>query len=142
MKTLQIVEDMLVRAATIGTRLLPTRLWLRIREETAITGCMDYQRDPIYICLDSCIESEIRLSSCAKEPATVNWIENYFQPGDVFYDIGANNGAHSLIGFKFLKGNVKIYAFEPGFVTFPQLCRNVYLRQGSQCYSSPPSCSV
>ena len=45
----------------------------------------------------------------------------------VVLDIGANVGAYSLVAFRFLRGKTKVYAFEPGFVTFPQLCRNIYL---------------
>jgi len=45
----------------------------------------------------------------------------------VFYDIGANVGAYSLVASRFLGDKSRIYAFEPGFVTFPQLCKNIYL---------------
>jgi FkbM family methyltransferase len=98
------------------TRLLPKRLWLGIREETALVKRMDYGRQSIYMCVD-----------CSKEPGTVDWIEIWFKPGDVFYDIGANVGAYALVAFHFLRGKTRVYAFEPGFVTFPQLCRNIYL---------------
>ena len=77
--------------------------------------------------VDSWIENDYRLHSCKKEPGTVEWIEGWFRPGDVFYDIGANVGAYSLVAFRLLSGKTKIYAFEPGFVTFPQLCRNIHL---------------
>jgi FkbM family methyltransferase len=132
MKGLRLVEDLLVRMGTIVIPFLPKRLWLRIREETAIVKRMDYERYPIHMCVDSWIENEVRLHSCNKEPGTIQWIENCFNPGDVFYDIGANAGAYSLIGFRFLKGKTKIYAFEPGFVTFPQLCRNIYLNNAGE----------
>src|SRR3989304_6219043 len=114
------------------TRLLPTGLWLRIREEAALVRRMDYRRSPIYMCVDSWIENDVRLHSCGKEPGTVKWIEGCFKPGDVFYDIGANVGAYSLVAFRFLSGNTKIYGFEPGFVTFPQLCRNIYLNGAAE----------
>jgi FkbM family methyltransferase len=92
---------------------------------------MDYERAPIYLNVDSWIEHDFRLHSCQKELDTVEWIESWFKPGDVFYDIGANVGAYSLVAFRFLKGRVKIYAFEPGFVTFPQLCRNIHLNNAA-----------
>ena len=114
------------------TRLLPMGLWLRIREEASVVRQLDYTRRPIYICVDSWIENDVRLYPCSKEPYTVEWIEGWFKPGDVFYDIGANIGAYSLIVFKFLGGQTKIYAFEPGFVAFPQLCRNIYLNGGGK----------
>jgi FkbM family methyltransferase len=109
------------------TRLLPKRLWLGIREEAALVKRMDYGRHSIYMCVDSWIENEVRLLSCSKEPGTVEWVESWFKPDDVFYDIGANVGAYALVAFHFLRGKTKVYAFEPGFVTFPQLCRNIYL---------------
>ncbi|MCZ6656115.1 MAG: FkbM family methyltransferase [Gammaproteobacteria bacterium] len=113
------------------TRLLPARFWFRIREEARLVKRMDYERHPIYICVDSWIENDVRLHSCIKEPGTVEWIENWFKPGEVFYDIGANVGAYSLVAFRFLDGKIKVFAFEPGFVTFPQLCRNIYLNGAS-----------
>jgi FkbM family methyltransferase len=112
-------------------RLLPSRLWFRIREESAVVKRMDYGRHSIYMCVDSWIENEVRLHSCSKEPGTVEWIEGWFKPGDVFYDIGANVGAYALVAFRFLKGKTKIYAFEPGFVTFAQLCRNIHLNDAA-----------
>lgn len=124
---LRIIGRAAVRMGVAITRLLPRRLWFRIRDEASLVKCMDYGRYPIYMCVDSWVEETVRLHSCKKEPATVEWIEKWFNPGDVFYDIGANVGAYSLVAFRFLTGNTKIYAFEPGFVTFPQLCRNIYL---------------
>jgi len=121
-----------VRLGVGVTRLLPTGLWLRIREEAALVRRMDYGRSPIYMCVDSWIENDVRLHSAGKEPGTVEWIESWFEPGDVFYDIGANVGVYSLIAFHFLGAKTKIYAFEPGFVTFPQLCKNVCLNGASE----------
>lgn len=118
----------LVRAGVWVVHLLPTKLWIRIREESTIVRPMDY-KSPIHICVDSWIENEVRLRSCEKEPGTVEWIEKWFRPGDVFYDIGANIGAYSLVAFRFLEGKTRIFAFEPGFVTYPQLARNIYLNR-------------
>lgn len=112
---------------TTAIRLLPARVWFRIRDRAQIVRQMDYERCPVLLVVDSWIEEEVRLYSSRKEPGTVAWIEDCFRPGDVFYDIGANVGAYSLIAFRFLEGRVKIYAFEPGFTTFPQLCKNIYL---------------
>ena len=54
-------------------------------------------------------------------------MESNYQAGEVFFDIGANVGAYSLVASKFLDGDLKVYAFEPSFVTFSQLCRNIQL---------------
>jgi len=121
-----------VKLGAGATRLLPAKLWLRIREASGLVRRMDYERAPIYLNVDSWIEHDFRLRSCQKEPGTVEWIESWFKPGDVFYDIGANVGAYSLVAFRFLKGRARIYAFEPSFVTFPQLCRNIHLNNAAK----------
>ena len=97
-----------------------------------MVGQLDYERHTIYMYVDSIIENNVRLHSCEKEPGTVEWIEEWFKPGDVLYDIGANVGAYSLVTFRFLNGGTQVYAFEPGFVTFPQLCRNIHLNGAGQ----------
>lgn len=87
---------------------------------------LDYSRHTIFLNADS--ELSIRRArACEKEPETVAWIENSLQPGAVLYDVGANVGAYSLVASKFLGGKVAVYAIEPGFSTFDQLCRNVVL---------------
>jgi len=121
-----------VRVGAGITRMLPPRLWFRILGEARRVKRMDYGRHPIYMCVDSWIENDVRLRSCNKEPGTVEWIENWFRSGDVFYDIGANTGAYSLVAFRFLSGKAKIYSFEPGFVTFPQLCKNIHLNRAGE----------
>jgi FkbM family methyltransferase len=92
---------------------------------------MDYERRDIFLNVDSDFEYRVRLHSCKKEPDTVQWIETFFKEGDVFYDIGANVGAYSLVAAKCFEGKVKVYAFEPAFLNFTQLCKNVLLN-GSQ----------
>lgn len=123
----KLIDDLGVQIGLSVSRLLPTRTWLRIRDGNQVIRQMDYARYPIYMVVDSWIENDVRLHSAKKEPETVEWIENWFKPDDVFYDIGANVGAYSLVAFRFLGGKIKVYAFEPGFVTFPQLCRNIQL---------------
>ncbi len=46
-----------------------------------------------------------------KEPETIAWIDS-FEPGTVFYDIGANVGVYSLYAASLNRG-IRIYAFEP-----------------------------
>lgn len=59
-----------------------------------------------------------------KEPDTINWIENYFSPGDVFYDVGANIGVYSLYAAK--KINVDVIAFEPESLSYAALNTNIF----------------
>jgi FkbM family methyltransferase len=100
---------------------------LELQTAIDVKGRMDYQPHEIYLHIDSITEYETRLHSCQKEPDTVEWIETIMKPGDTFYDIGANVGAYSLVAAKYFQGAVKVYAFEPAFLNFTQLCRNLFL---------------
>ena len=84
-------------------------------------GKLDYDKADIWLVTETEYERD-RLNSCAKEPETVQWIEQYVKPGDTFYDIGANIGAYSLIADA--QGAI-VYAFEPVPSTFAHLARNV-----------------
>jgi FkbM family methyltransferase len=87
---------------------------------------MDYDKHDIYLLYTSPL-IQLRLRSCEKEPFTVDWVEQFVKPGHVFYDVGANVGAYSLIAAKHTGGKAKIFAFEPSFPTFRDLCQNVIL---------------
>lgn len=62
-------------------------------------------------------------SKPADEPM-VEWIRG-FGPTDVFFDIGANTGALSLLAGTVHGGRVPVFAFEPAFDNFESLVRNV-----------------
>ena len=62
----------------------------------------------------------------AKEPSTIEWIET-FQPGEVFYDVGANVGGYSVWAAK--RRGVKVFAFEPHAENYAILCRNLKLNE-------------
>src|SRR5262249_39850053 len=87
---------------------------------------MDYARHPIQLLLSS-TEMGVRLVSAEKEPFTVEWIEQSIKPGDVFYDIGANVGAYSLIAAKNTRNRARVFAFEPSPASYVDLSRNVAL---------------
>jgi FkbM family methyltransferase len=57
----------------------------------------------------------------------ITWFEKFFKVGDVFYDIGANIGAYSLVASKLFNGKIQVYAFEPGFSNFGQLSKNIFI---------------
>lgn len=90
---------------------------------------LDYPHSSIKLLVRSEVEYYTRLHSCKKEPETVAWIENEFAPGDVFYDVGANVGAYSLVAAKHFEGKVKVVAFEPGFANYAALCFNIFLNE-------------
>lgn len=106
---------------------LPDGTRLAIRERVHLQAPMDYPRHPITLAIESPVDYHLRTHSCAKEPETVEWLEGTLRPGDVIYDIGANVGAYSLVAAKFGGRSVRVFAFEPSFATFHQLCRNILL---------------
>jgi FkbM family methyltransferase len=108
-------------------RLIPGRSRVAIKSKINVVRRMDYKPRKIFLNIDSDFEYRVRLNSSVKEPETVNWIETLFKPGQVMYDIGANVGAYSLIASRFFDGKLKVYAFEPAFQNYNQLCKNLAL---------------
>lgn len=113
--------------------MLPDRIVVFLKSNTRLIKKLDYQGANIYLQVESQVEYDTRLHSCVKEPETIDWIHGFFKEGDVYYDIGANVGAYALVAAKHFRGKVQVYAFEPSFPTFKQLCTNVVLNdcQGS-----------
>jgi FkbM family methyltransferase len=64
------------------------------------------------------------------EPDMVNWLKSQLQPDDVFWDIGANVGAYSLLASR-LCPQARIYSFEPFIPTFSHLWENILLNGAS-----------
>lgn len=58
-----------------------------------------------------------------KEPETIEWIDG-FEPGDSFWDIGANVGIYSV--YAAARG-IRTTAFEPHFANYHQLCVTIAL---------------
>ncbi len=112
-------------------RCLPLKYQADVKEGLKPVGKMDYSKASIKMGANSYWQ-HYRLKSAAKEPETVAWIENCIRPTDVFYDIGANVGAYSLIAFSASHRSAKIVSFEPGFSTFGELCSNILMNQGSK----------
>ncbi|MBA2449317.1 MAG: FkbM family methyltransferase [Chloroflexi bacterium] len=87
---------------------------------------LDYERHKIYLRLTpNAVKRWLR--PCLLEPFAVGWIESFVRPGDVFYDIGAHVGTYSLIAAKFTRGEASVFAIEPAFSAYSDLCRNVVL---------------
>ena len=101
------------------------------------TALLDYDKRKIRMGVSSAVEYHTRLHSCKKEPETVAWIEG-FSPGDVFYDVGANVGAYSLVASAFWEGAVRVVAIEPGISNFPRLVRNLALNHLEQWVTPLP----
>lgn len=92
------------------------------------TGRLDYEPVEIHMRLGSFPEFQ-RMRSCASEPWTVQWIEEWIEQDDVLYDIGANVGAYSLVAAKSPKAGARVFAFEPVYSTFAALTENVILNE-------------
>jgi FkbM family methyltransferase len=102
---------------------VPIRLRAVVKQTSDVQR-LDYPKRELYVHVDSSADVD-RAGSCAKEPATVRWIEE--DVDGVFYDIGANVGAYSLVAWAKAPGRTRVVAFEPGASTFSQLCRNILL---------------
>ena len=87
---------------------------------------LDYERAEIYLRLGSFTELE-RTRSCAKEPWTVEWIEQWIRPGETLYDIGANVGAYSLVAAMAPGVGARVVGGEGAYSTYGALSDNVVL---------------
>jgi FkbM family methyltransferase len=86
---------------------------------------LDYQKSDLKISVTSKSEYFYRTTSCSREPNTVKWIEN-FDEHSIFFDIGANVGAYSLIAAT-QKNIDKVFSFEPFYTNFFKLSSNIIL---------------
>jgi FkbM family methyltransferase len=108
----------------------------QLAESLTPTRELDYPRHPIRLVVSSPAIKR-RLDSVAKEPFTVDWLET-FQPGDVFYDVGANVGPYSLIAAKATGGSAQVLALEPSPASFAALARNVEINDCAGCVTPLP----
>ena len=129
---LRAIENALTTLMAGALKVLPSGVSLDLRERLALQRPLDYAPALIALRITSRLERDLRLRSCEKEPETVEWIEQTFKPGDVLYDIGANVGAYALIAAQSTRGNATVYAFEPGYATFPNLVANIFLNRWSE----------
>lgn len=103
---------------------LPGKLAAGLLEHSLAVRKLDYEAKDIFLVVSS-QETVMRLKSVSKEHSTVEWIERWVRPGDVFYDIGANVGPYSLIAA--MATRARVYAFEPAAPNYHDLCRNIAL---------------
>lgn len=69
--------------------------------------------------------------SCAYEEGEWRFISRFIKPGTVCFDIGANQGFHTILLSKQLKSQGKVYAFEPVAGELRKLRRNLLLNDCS-----------
>ena len=65
------------------------------------------------------------------EPDMVDWLKRTLKAGDIFWDVGANVGAYSLLAAK-LCPQAKVFAFEPFIPNFAHLWDNIALNGVSE----------
>jgi len=99
-----------------------------IRKRLDYITLLDYNKVPILIYAPTRLLF-YRSNACQKEPETVSWIEKYFKSGDIFFDIGANIGAYSLIAAMQSEKNIQVYAFEPSYSSYYFLIKNILLNK-------------
>jgi FkbM family methyltransferase len=120
------VESGIAGGIRVPLTWLPIGVQSKLKHAFAPVARLDYGPHRILLHVDSA-DALYRTAACRKEPETVRWIEDHVQAGDVLYDVGANVGAYSLIAAKRGGGQVRVFAFEPSFATYDELCRNVVL---------------
>jgi FkbM family methyltransferase len=120
------LKTSIARGVTAALRLLPEDVRLAVKTSTIPVTRLDYEGADIVLAVDSAVDF-MRAAACRKEPGTVRWIESSVRAGDVFYDIGANVGAYSMVAASQAPPHVVVHAFEPSFSTYHQLCNNVIL---------------
>lgn len=93
------------------------------------TRKLDYEKKNLRIFTHTIREYETRARSVQKEPHTVVWIEKHAGKGLVFYDVGANIGAYSLIAASL---GMEVIAFEPAHHNVASLEENISLNNLDQ----------
>jgi FkbM family methyltransferase len=123
----RIINSVICRPIQKLLEILPLVLSSRVLQEIDIVRALDYGKVRLLLRVHS-VSERSRLRSCAKEPRTVRWLEANTAKYRVFYDIGANVGAYSLIAASTAE-DMKVFAFEPSFSTYGSLVRNTLLNR-------------
>lgn len=87
---------------------------------------LDYEGADITIVANTESERGLRVKPVWKEPHTAQWIDDYVQEGDIFYDVGANVGGYSFIA---ASRGATVYAFEPEAMNYGRLLQNMELNK-------------
>ena len=110
-------------------KLLPINIQLRILDQKIVKK-LDYSSKDIFLLTTSSVSIQ-RLNSCKKEPKTIEWLNKFIKEDFVFYDIGANTGAYSLVAASIMNKKGKVISFEPVPSTFIELCQNIAINKFS-----------
>jgi FkbM family methyltransferase len=104
---------------------LATRLRLGLRKALEVRVVV-VDGDDEYTLVCQSLDEVVRARRLiAREEGTVVWLREELRPGDVFYDVGANIGAFTLIAARSLAAEGHVYAFEPHPANLVSLERNI-----------------
>jgi FkbM family methyltransferase len=73
---------------------------------------------------DTKLEQWRAATALTKEPGTIAWLDE-LQPGDVFYDIGANIGIYTIYAAEKVGPTGHVYAVEPHLANAVSLLKNI-----------------
>ena len=99
--------------------------WLKLRNQLVQQVQVDDGRFQYQFRCETPYETWRARTLLEKEQGTVRWISESVQPGEVFYDIGANIGLYTLLAGKRVGEAGLVYAFEPHVANVQSLLYNV-----------------
>jgi len=129
-----VIDNFLVLPIKFLIESIYSPIKVRILQSINSTGKLDFTEKEIIIDVKT-VSQLSRLKSCKKEPSTIKWLLRDIRQDDVFFDIGANIGAYSLVAATATKDDFTVYSFEPSPETFASLCKNVLINKlGEKIY--------
>lgn len=78
------------------------------------------------------LDESLRRWNVGAELAAHQILQKYLQPGDVFIDVGANFGLHTLYGAKLVGEKGHVFSFEPVPLNLKLLRQNIALNKVAQ----------
>lgn len=117
-----LIDKLFVSPIVLLFRMIPITIAVRVKNKTSTFRKLDFEEE-INMLVGSTFEQS-RLKSCKKEPDTICWIKQNITDNSIFFDIGANVGAYSLVASK-MGQRVKVFSFEPSFSTYKTLVTNI-----------------
>ena len=100
------------------------RMATRLRVAEALRQRQEIQtiHGPLYFVMGDARATHYVRDLLVREPETLQWIDQ-FEPGSIFWDVGAHIGIYSL--YAALRPDIAVRAFEPAAANYGALCRNI-----------------